>query len=134
MPSVSETDMTIRTDALIIGAGPAGLFQVFELGLLEISAHIVDSLPHPGGQCMELYPDKPIYDIPGFPVCGAQELLGRYFMGNILLIVDLLCLKGQGSSHRIRGTLELGQQGIASQFTDMTMVFCDRAAETPEGL
>jgi thioredoxin reductase (NADPH) len=62
---------------LIIGAGPAGLFQAFELGLLGIKAHIVDTLRHPGGQCAELYPDKPIYDIPALPVCGAQELVDR---------------------------------------------------------
>lgn len=69
--------MTIKTDALIVGAGPCGLFQVFELGLLDIQAHIVDSLPQPGGQCAELYPDKPIYDIPAFPIVGAQELIDR---------------------------------------------------------
>ena len=65
------------TEVLIVGAGPCGLFQVFELGLLGIGAHIVDSLAHPGGQCAELYPDKPIYDIPAIPVCGAQELVDR---------------------------------------------------------
>ena len=64
----------IETDALVIGAGPVGLFQVFELGLLEIKAHVVDALAYPGGQCVELYPDKPIYDIPGVPVCTGQEL------------------------------------------------------------
>ncbi|MBA3056493.1 MAG: NAD(P)/FAD-dependent oxidoreductase [Gammaproteobacteria bacterium] len=64
----------IETDALVIGAGPVGLFQVFELGLLEIKAHVVDSLEHPGGQCVELYPDKPIYDIPAVPVCTGREL------------------------------------------------------------
>jgi thioredoxin reductase (NADPH) len=64
----------IPTDAVIVGAGPVGLFQVFELGLLEIKAHVVDSLPRVGGQCMELYPDKPIYDIPGVPVCSGREL------------------------------------------------------------
>jgi len=67
----------ISTETVVIGAGPCGLFQVFELGLLGISAHIVDSLQHPGGQCAELYPDKPIYDIPALPVCGAQELVDR---------------------------------------------------------
>ena len=66
-----------KTDALIIGAGPCGLFQIFELGLLGIQADIVDSLAQPGGQCTELYPDKPIYDIPALPVCGAQELIDR---------------------------------------------------------
>ena len=64
----------IETDAVIIGAGPVGLFQVFELGLLEIKAHVIDSLAYPGGQCVELYPDKPIYDIPAVPVCTGQEL------------------------------------------------------------
>jgi thioredoxin reductase (NADPH) len=67
----------ITTEAVIIGAGPAGLFQVFELGLLGIKAHILDTLKAPGGQCTELYPDKPIYDIPALPVCGAQELVDR---------------------------------------------------------
>jgi thioredoxin reductase (NADPH) len=67
----------INTEVVVIGAGPCGLFQVFELGLLGIGAHVVDSLRHPGGQCAELYPDKPIYDIPALPVCGAQELVDR---------------------------------------------------------
>lgn len=67
--------MTIRTDALIVGAGPCGLFQVFELGLLGINAHLVDALREPGGQCTELYPDKPIYDIPAIPVLNAQDLV-----------------------------------------------------------
>jgi thioredoxin reductase (NADPH) len=65
---------TIETDAVIVGAGPVGLFQVFELGLLEIKAHVIDSLAYPGGQCIELYPDKPIYDIPAVPVCTGKEL------------------------------------------------------------
>lgn len=69
--------LPIETDALIIGAGPVGLFQVFELGLLEIKAHVIDSLDRPGGQCAELYGDKPIYDIPGIPVCTGQELVDR---------------------------------------------------------
>jgi thioredoxin reductase (NADPH) len=69
--------MTIQTEVVIIGAGPCGLFQVFELGLLGIKAHLLDSLPIPGGQCAELYPEKPIYDIPALPVCGAQELIDR---------------------------------------------------------
>jgi len=64
----------IEADAVIIGAGPVGLFQVFELGLLEIKAHVIDSLTAVGGQCVELYPDKPIYDIPAVPVCTGQEL------------------------------------------------------------
>jgi len=67
----------IETDAVIIGAGPVGLFQVFELGLLEIKAHVIDSLPEVGGQCIELYPDKPIYDIPAIPVCTGRELVNN---------------------------------------------------------
>jgi len=67
----------IETDAIIIGAGPVGLFQVFELGLLDIKAHVIESLPAAGGQCAELYPSKPIYDIPAYPTIGAQELVDR---------------------------------------------------------
>ena len=77
-PAIAHTaashDGAIETDAVIVGAGPVGLFQVFELGLLEIKAHIIDSLAYPGGQCIELYPDKPIYDIPAVPVCTGKEL------------------------------------------------------------
>ncbi|MBC3931630.1 MULTISPECIES: NAD(P)/FAD-dependent oxidoreductase [Undibacterium] len=70
----TQANGVIDADAVIIGAGPVGLFQVFELGLLEIKAHVIDSLPAVGGQCIELYPDKPIYDIPAVPVCTGQEL------------------------------------------------------------
>jgi thioredoxin reductase (NADPH) len=69
--------MAIETDALIVGAGPCGLFQVFELGLLDVSAHVVESMSQVGGQCAELYPDKPIYDIPAYPVIDAGELVER---------------------------------------------------------
>jgi thioredoxin reductase (NADPH) len=72
--NVLATGGPIEADAVIVGAGPVGLFQVFELGLLEIKAHVIDSLPVVGGQCMELYPDKPIYDIPAVPVCTGKEL------------------------------------------------------------
>jgi thioredoxin reductase (NADPH) len=72
--AVQAHEGPIETDAVIVGAGPVGLFQVFELGLLEIKAHVIDSLAYPGGQCVELYPDKPIYDIPAVPVCTGQEL------------------------------------------------------------
>lgn len=67
----------IATDVVIVGAGPVGLFQVFELGLLGLKAHVVDSMPLAGGQCIELYPDKPIYDIPAIPVCSSRELVDR---------------------------------------------------------
>src|SRR6478672_2719233 len=65
----------IETDVVIIGAGPVGLFTVFELGLLDIRSHLIDILPKVGGQCAELYPEKPIYDIPGFPVINGIELV-----------------------------------------------------------
>ncbi|MFM7662080.1 MAG: NAD(P)/FAD-dependent oxidoreductase [Bacteroidota bacterium] len=65
----------IRTDIIIIGAGPVGLFTVFEAGLLKLKCHMIDSLPQPGGQCSEIYPKKPIYDIPGFPTILAGELI-----------------------------------------------------------
>ena len=65
----------IQTDIIIIGAGPVGLFTVFEAGLLKLRCHLIDSLPQPGGQCSEIYPKKPIYDIPGFPSVLAGELI-----------------------------------------------------------
>jgi len=74
LETAAAYDGPIETDAVIVGAGPVGLFQVFELGLLEIKAHVIDSLAYPGGQPVELYPDKPIYDIPAIPVCTGQEL------------------------------------------------------------
>ena len=76
MPSPQEpASQPIETDAVIIGAGPVGLFQAFQLGLLEISAHVIDALPRAGGQPAELYPDKPIYDIPAIPRCSGRELI-----------------------------------------------------------
>ena len=71
------TSSPIKTDCLIVGAGPVGLFAVFELGLLDMKAHLVDILDKPGGQCAELYPEKPIYDIPALPVVTGQELTDR---------------------------------------------------------
>jgi thioredoxin reductase (NADPH) len=67
----------IETDAVIIGAGPDGLFAVVELGLVDIKSHDSDILDKPGGQCAELYPEKPIYDIPGLPIVTGQELTDR---------------------------------------------------------
>ena len=66
-----------KTDVIIVGAGPVGLFAVFELGLLDMKAHLVDILDKPGGQCAELYPEKPIYDIPAYPTIMGQELVDR---------------------------------------------------------
>ena len=71
------TKTPIETDVVIIGAGPVGLFAVFELGLLNIKCHLVDILDKPGGQCAELYPEKPIYDIPAYPQINGQELVDR---------------------------------------------------------
>jgi len=68
---------TKKTDVIIIGAGPVGLLAVFELGLLDMKAHLIDILDRPGGQCAELYPEKPIYDIPACPVITGQELTER---------------------------------------------------------
>lgn len=70
----------IKTDILIIGAGPVGLFTVFEAGLLKLKCHLIDSLPVPGGQCAEIYPKKPIYDIPGFPSVLAGELIDNLML------------------------------------------------------
>ena len=69
--------MIIKTDAVIIGAGPVGLFSVFELGILGLNAHVIDNLDKIGGQCIELYPDKPIYDIPGIPNCTGEDLIKK---------------------------------------------------------
>lgn len=74
---MNEITETIETDAIIIGAGPCGLFTVFEFGLLDMECHLVDILDRPGGQCAELYPEKPIYDIPAYPVISGQELTDR---------------------------------------------------------
>jgi thioredoxin reductase (NADPH) len=72
--ALSTAAAPVETDALIVGAGPVGLFQAFQLGLLEISCHIVDALPAAGGQCVALYGDKPIYDIPGTPMTSGRDL------------------------------------------------------------
>src|SRR6478672_525532 len=71
------SEPVIKTDAIIIGAGPVGLFAVFELGLVDIKAHVIDILDRPGGQCAELYPEKPIYDIPGYPVINGEDLVEK---------------------------------------------------------
>ncbi|MBU1176558.1 MAG: NAD(P)/FAD-dependent oxidoreductase [Alphaproteobacteria bacterium] len=68
------SESIMKTDVVIVGAGPVGLFAVFELGLLDLKCHVIDILDRPGGQCTELYPEKPIYDIPGYPVITGQQL------------------------------------------------------------
>ena len=91
----------LSTDAIIIGAGPVGLFAVFELGLFDMKCHLIDILDRPGGQCAELYPEKPIYDIPGFPVIAGQELVDNlaqqiapfhpvFHLGEMVVSVEVL--------------------------------------------
>lgn len=75
MVMTHSTTTTHETDVCVIGAGPVGLFTLFELGMLKLNAHVVDALPDAGGQCTALYPEKPIYDIPGFPAIDAQDLI-----------------------------------------------------------
>jgi thioredoxin reductase (NADPH) len=75
--SAIDTPRTHNTDACIIGAGPVGIFAVFQLGLVDLKCHVVDILDKPGGQCAALYPEKPVYDIPGWPVITGQELTDR---------------------------------------------------------
>ncbi len=77
MNDTAINNTVIKTDAIIIGAGPVGLFAVFELGLVDIKAHVIDILDRAGGQCTELYPEKPIYDIPGLAVVTGQELTDK---------------------------------------------------------
>lgn len=107
---------TVETDALIIGAGPCGLFAVFELGLLDIRAHLVDILPKIGGQCAELYPEKPIYDIPGFPLVTGQGLVDNlmeqikpfgatFHLGQMVEQVEVL---GTGQAPRFRLRTDAG--------------------------
>ena len=76
-PVVSIDEQVLRTDVVIIGAGPVGLFAAFEAGVIGLSCHIVDALEEVGGQCIELYPEKPIFDIPALPVCTARQLIDR---------------------------------------------------------
>ena len=87
----------IETDILIIGAGPTGLFTVFEAGLLKLKCHIIDGLPQPGGQLTELYPKKPIFDIPGYPSVLAGDLIDNLMeqITQIVLLIqmDILCLE-----------------------------------------
>lgn len=93
----------IDTDALVIGAGPVGLFQVFQLGLLGLKAEVIDVLPEPGGQCAALYPDKPIYDIPGVPLCTGRELTRQ------LLAQAAPFMPADGASSGKPRNLHLGQ-------------------------
>src|ERR1044072_526226 len=99
----------IKTDVLIIGAGPVGLFAVFELGLLDIKAHLVDILDKVGGPCAELYPEKPIYDIPAIPKISAQGLVDQlmeqikpfgptFHLSGMVETMERLCHRGFGGT------------------------------------
>ena len=81
--------MILKTDAVIIGAGPVGLFSVFELGILGLNSHVIDNLDKIGGQCIELYPDKPIYDIPGIPNCTGEVLIKKLLDQIFLMMMPL---------------------------------------------
>ncbi|NGO52616.1 NAD(P)/FAD-dependent oxidoreductase [Allomesorhizobium camelthorni] len=102
---------TIQTDVLIIGAGPIGLFAVFELGLFDMKCHLVDILDRPGGQCAELYPEKPIYDIPALPFVTAQGLVDR-------LMEQIAPFKPTFSFNRMVSSLEKLEDGGFRATTD----------------
>ncbi len=107
---------TIKTDVVIIGAGPVGLFAVFELGLLDLKCHLIDILDRPGGQCAELYPEKPIYDIPAWPTIGAQELVDK-------LMEQISPFHPQFTYNRMVSSLQKLEDGSFRLTTDEGEVF-----------
>jgi thioredoxin reductase (NADPH) len=107
---------TTKTDVLIIGAGPVGLFAVFELGLFDMKCHLIDILDRAGGQCAELYPEKPIYDIPGWPMISAQGLVDR-------LMEQIAPFKPQFTFNRMVKALERLDDGSFRVRTDEDEVF-----------
>jgi thioredoxin reductase (NADPH) len=102
---------TIKTDVLIVGAGPVGLFAVFELGLLDLRCHLIDILDRPGGQCTELYPEKPIYDIPAWPMITAQGLVDK-------LLEQIAPFKPTFTFNRMVSSLEKLEDGSFRVVTD----------------
>src|SRR6218665_2896041 len=106
----------IVTDVVIIGAGPVGLFAVFELGLLDIKCHLIDILDRPGGQCAELYPEKPIYDIPGFPMVAGQGLTDN-------LLQQIAPFGPEFHYNRMVNTLEKLEDGSFRLTTDADETF-----------
>lgn len=106
----------VKTDVLIIGAGPVGLFAVFELGLFDMKCHLIDILDRPGGQCAELYPEKPIYDIPGYPMITAQGLVDR-------LMEQIAPFHPQFTFNRMVTSLDRLQDGSFRVTTDEQEVF-----------
>lgn len=109
------SDVT-RTDVLIVGAGPAGLFAVFELGLLDLKCHLIDILDRPGGQCTELYPEKPIYDIPAWPSISAQSLVDN-------LMEQIAPFNPSFTYNRMVSSLEKLEDGSFRVITDENEVF-----------
>lgn len=109
-------EQTIKTDVVIIGAGPCGLFAVFELGLLDMKCHLIDILDRPGGQCAELYPEKPIYDIPAWPVISGQALTDR-------LMEQIAPLKPVFHFQQMAESLEKLKNGDWRLTTDIGTVF-----------
>ena len=107
---------TTKTDVLIVGAGPVGLFSVFELGLLDLKCHLIDILDRPGGQCAELYPEKPIYDIPGWPSISAQGLVDK-------LMEQIAPFKPTFSYNRMVSSLERLDDGSFRVATDENEIF-----------
>lgn len=124
----------ITTDVLVIGAGPVGLFQAFQLGLLGLAVDVVDALPEPGGQCTALYPDKPIYDIPGMPRCTGRELTAQLLqqclpflpvdpstgqrqhlhLGQVINSLNITTTENNASEHRFHLSSKQGQSWAAN--------------------
>ncbi len=119
----------IETDVVIIGTGPVGLFTVFEAGLLKLRCHLIDSLPQPGGQLIEIYPKKPIYDIPGYPIINAGELIDRlmeqisvfkpgYTLGETVVTLDetadgkFIVTTNKGTKHQAPVVIIAGGLGV----------------------
>jgi thioredoxin reductase (NADPH) len=109
-------EQATKTDVLIIGAGPVGLFAVFELGLLDLKCHLIDILDRPGGQCAELYPEKPIYDIPGWPSISAQGLVDK-------LMEQIAPFQPQFTFNRMIAGLSRQPDGAFQVTTDENEVF-----------
>lgn len=116
----------VETEVLIVGAGPAALFSVFELGLFGIKCHLVDILDRPGGQCTELYSDKPIYDIPAFPSLNAQELVDR-------LMAQIAPFSPQFSFNRMVSDVERLTDGTFRVQTDENEIFGAKAVVIATG-
>ncbi|MGB3541273.1 MAG: NAD(P)/FAD-dependent oxidoreductase [Mesorhizobium sp.] len=117
---------TTKTDVLIVGAGPVGLFSVFELGLLDLKFHLIDILDRPGGQCAELYPEKPIYDIPGWPSISAQGLVDK-------LLEQIAPFRPTFSYNRMVSSLERLDDGTFRVTTDENEVFEAKAVVIAAG-